>query len=171
MNKNLIISLVALICSVFTFSACSDDDDDKKEAITIEWSTNPDFKALAIEEDMTGKAVINIKAEAGIKSLKLNISSPALTDETLALVGLSTSVDLATVELDANQAAIVAGLPYGEAVKNKKEVTFDVSKLVPMILALPGKVGEHIFSIVVTDNNDATLSKDLIFNYAEPAEE
>lgn len=31
MNKNLIISLVALICSVFTFSACSDDDDDKKD--------------------------------------------------------------------------------------------------------------------------------------------
>lgn len=172
MKKNLLFLFLTFI--TLGFIACDDDPkgnggDGTDSAIIIEWATNPNFDTVAIESNMAGKAVINIKVEAGIKSLQLNINSPALTDETLALVGLSTSVDLATVELNAEQAAIVAGLPYGEAVKNQTAVTFDVSNLVPMILMLSNNVGDHVFSIIVTDNNNKTANKDLVFNYTEPA--
>ena len=173
MKRNLLFLLMAFM--TLSFGACNDDDkinDDNQGgngAITVEWATNADFDTLAIEPDMAGKAVIEIKAEAGIKSLQLNINSPALTDDVLALVGLSTSVDLATVELTAEQAAIVAGLPFGDAVKDQTAVMFDVSNLVPMILALPNNAGDHVFSIVVTDNNNKTAEKDLVFNYTEPA--
>lgn len=173
MKRNLLFLLMAFI--TLSFVACDDEtkeNDDNQNGngtITIEWATNPDFDTVAIESNMAGKAVIAIKAEAGIKSLQLNINSPALTDEVLALVGLSTSVDLATVELSDEQAAIVSGLPYGAAVLNQTAVTFDVSNLVPMILALPNKEGDHVFSIVVTDNNNKTAEKDLVFNYTEPA--
>ena len=173
MKRNLLFLLMAFI--TLSFVACDDEtkeNDDNQNGngtITIEWATNPDFDTVAIESNMAGKAVIEIKAEAGIKSLQLNINSPALTDVVLALVGLSTSVDLATVELTAEQAAIVSGLPYGDAVLNQTAVTFDVSNLVPMILALPNNAGDHVFSIVVTDNNNKTAEKDLVFNYTEPA--
>ena len=173
MKRNLLFLLMAFI--TLSFVACDDDDkinDDNQGgngAITVEWATNADFDTLAIEPDMAGKAVIEIKAEAGIKSLKLNINSPALTDEVLGLVGLSTSVDLATVELDATQAGMVAGLPFGDAVLNQTAVTFDVSNLVPMILALPNNIGDHVFSITVTDNTNNTASRELVFNYKEPA--
>lgn len=172
MKKNLLFLFLTFM--TLGFIACDDDPkgnggDGTDGAIIIEWATNPNFDTVAIESNMAGKAVINIKVEAGIKSLQLNINSPALTDETLALVGLSTSVDLATVELNAEQAAIVAGLPYGEAVKNQTTVTFDVSNLVPMILMLSNNVGDHVFSIIVTDNNNKTANKDLVFNYTEPA--
>lgn len=173
MKRNLLFLLMAFM--TLSFGACNDDtkeNDDNQNGngtITIEWATNPDFDTVAIESNMAGKAVIEIKAEAGIKSLQLNINSPALTDVVLALVGLSTSVDLATVELNETQAAIVSGLPYGDAVKGQTKVTFDVSNLVPMILALPNNAGDHVFSIVVTDNNNKTAEKDLVFNYTEPA--
>ena len=173
MKRNLLFLLMAFM--TLSFGACNDDtkeNDDNQNGngtITIEWATNADFDTIAIESNMAGKAVIEIKAEAGIKSLQLNINSPALTDDVLALVGLSTSVDLATVELTAEQAAIVSGLPYGDAVLNQTAVTFDVSNLVPMILALPNNAGDHVFSIVVTDNNNKTAEKDLVFNYTEPA--
>ena len=173
MKRNLLFLLMAFM--TLSFGACNDDtkeNDDNQNGngtITIEWATNPDFDTIAIESNMAGKAVIEIKAEAGIKSLQLNINSPALTDDVLALVGLSTSVDLATVELTAEQAAIVAGLPFGDAVKDQTAVMFDVSNLVPMILALPNNAGDHVFSIVVTDNNNKTAEKDLVFNYTEPA--
>ncbi|HIX04130.1 MAG TPA: hypothetical protein H9863_08475, partial [Candidatus Odoribacter faecigallinarum] len=173
MKRNLLFLLMAFM--TLSFGACNDDtkeNDDNQNGngtITIEWATNSDFDTVAIESNMAGKAVIEIKAEAGIKSLQLNINSPALTDVVLALVGLSTSVDLATVELNETQAAIVSGLPYGDAVKGQTKVTFDVSNLVPMILALPNNAGDHVFSIVVTDNNNKTAEKDLVFNYTEPA--
>ena len=173
MKRNLLFLLMAFM--TLSFGACNDDtkeNDDNQNGngtITIEWATNADFDTIAIESNMAGKAVIEIKAEAGIKSLQLNINSPALTDDVLALVGLSTSVDLATVELTAEQAAIVAGLPFGDAVKDQTAVMFDVSNLVPMILALPNNAGDHVFSIVVTDNNNKTAEKDLVFNYTEPA--
>lgn len=174
MKRNLLFLLMAFI--TLSFVACDDEtkeNDDNQNGngtITIEWATNPDFDTVAIESNMAGKAVIEIKAEAGIKSLQLNINSPVLTDEILALAGLSTSVDLATVELTAEQAAIVSGLPYGDAVLNQTEVTFDVSNLVPMILLYQEQaIGNHVFSIIVTDNNNKTAEKDLVFNYTEPA--
>ena len=112
MKRNLLFLLMAFM--TLSFGACNDDtkeNDDNQNGngtITIEWATNADFDTIAIESNMAGKAVIEIKAEAGIKSLQLNINSPALTDDVLALVGLSTSVDLATVELTAEQAALIS---------------------------------------------------------------
>lgn len=173
MKRNLLFLLMAFI--TLSFVACDDEtkeNDDNQNGngtITIEWATNPDFDTVAIESNMAGKAVIEIKAEAGIKSLQLNINSPALTDGILEAVGLSTSVDLATLELDADLADALAGVPFGDQVKDQTAVTFDVSNLVPMILALPNKEGDHVFSIVVADNNNKTAEKDLVFNYTEPA--
>lgn len=171
MKRNLLFLLMAFM--TLSFGACNDDtkeNDDNQNGngtITIEWATNADFDTLEITSDMAGKAVIEIKAEAGIKSLQLNINSPVLTDEILALAGLSTSVDLATVELTAEQAAIVSGLPYGDAVLNQTEVTFDVSNLVPMILLYQEQaIGNHVFSIIVTDNNGKSESCDLVFRYS-----
>ena len=137
--------------------------------LSILWKTNANFDTLEIVPDMTGQAVVDIVAEVGIKSLQLNIQSAALNEQILSMVGLSTSVDLAILELTPDQAA-VTGLPYGEAVKDQTEVTFDVSALVPMIISLPNHDGLHVFDLKVTDNNDNSISRSLVFHYQEPAD-
>lgn len=167
MKKNLLYWLLALV--TLGFVGCSDDDDDcdAPNGISVEWAANPDFDTVEIKTDMN--AVINIKAEDGIKALELDIKSAALTNEILGMVGLSTHVDLVNVELSA-YAAILGGLPYGDKVKDQKEVVFDVSKLVPMIIILPGAPGDHVFTVKVTDNKGRSESRDLVFHYTEPAD-
>lgn len=169
MKKNLLFLLLAFIAVSFT--ACNDDEgtDDSgkdKKAPVITWAENPDFDTLAIKKNMS--AVIAIEAEAGVKSLQLDINSPALTDMILGAVGLGTSVDLAKVDLS-DYAAVLSGIPYGSQVVNATSLTFDVSSLVPMIIALPNNEGDHVFDINVTDNNDKSTKCKLVFNYKKVA--
>ena len=172
MKKNLFIYLLTVLCAVNLFTACSDDDDDKDapqgdlNAPKITWAENPNFDTTEIKENMS--AVINIDVENGLKSLQLDIKSAALTNEMLAVVGLSTSVDLVTVELTEDQASIIAGIPFGEKIKDATSLKFDISKLVPMIMILPNAAGNHTFSITVTDNKGKSAKKDLVFHYILP---
>lgn len=172
MKKNLFIYLLTVLCAVNLFTACSDDDDDKDapqgdlNAPQITWAENPNFDTTEIKENMS--AVINIDVENGLKSLQLDIKSAALTNEILAAVGLSTSIDLVTIELTEDQASVIAGIPFGEKIKDATSLKFDISKLVPMIMILPNAAGNHTFSITVTDNKGKSAKKDLVFHYILP---
>ena len=167
MKKNLLFLFLTFM--TLGFVACDDEDkkiDDPQDgAISLVWETNPDFDTVEIFQKTEVDALIAINAEAGIKSLQLKITSPALTAEILGTVGLAPEVDLVTLDLDEDFAAILNGVPFGEQVKDQTSVRFDVSSLVPMIMNLPNSVGNHVFSIKVTDNKNHTQSCDLVFYY------
>lgn len=163
-----------LIASFTMLVACSDDDDEgekglEKAAPTVEWPENPDFEAVEILSDMTGKVAILVKAEAGIKDFKLDIVSDVLTNEALGQIGLSVKMDLVN---DANVAEILGTfkIPVGNDLKDATEVNFDVSGLIPMILALsPEHSGNHVFTVDVTDNQGKQVRKALTFHYTHPS--
>ena len=164
--------LFLVVCSLSVFMACSDDDNEPeplKDGPVIEWPSNSDFKTVELETDMTGKAVIVVKAEEGIKDFKLTIASKVLTQEILGAIGLSTDMDLIN---DENVVDILGTfhIPVGSELKNATSVNFDVSGLVPMILALnPEESGDHIFGLNITDNKGRSIQKDLTFHNTVPS--
>lgn len=123
------------------------------DAITFD--TDLDFEGVnSVEVD---RAAVVIGAEAGIAHLNVTISSD--NQDFLGSAGelLPLQFDLATVSGDtaANLASI--GLPVGNDVKGKTSVDFNISDLVPLLQAFPGK---HVFTIAVEDmaGNSATRS-------------
>jgi hypothetical protein len=52
------------------------------------------------------------------------------------------------------------GLPYGSQVINQNDVTFDISKFIPLLANYPGT---HKFQLSATDNNNQQLVKTLTF--------
>lgn len=169
MKKN-VFYLLMLICSFSILTSCKDDDPEPdKAAPLVEWPSNSDFKTVELEKDMTGKAVIVVKAEAGIKDFKLAITSDVLTNEALGMIGLSSNMDLINDE-------IVIGIlgefkiPVGADLKGATNVNFDVSSLVPMILTLnPEFSGDHIFTLNITDNQGRNVQKALTFHNTVPS--
>lgn len=168
MKKNLLFLFLTFM--TLGFVACDDDNNGNElpggDAISIVWETNPDFDTVEIMPNREVDALIAINAEAGINTLRLQIESPVLTDVVLGAVGLSTDVELTTLELDESMAAILAGVPFGEQVKNKTAVEFNVSSLVPLIMNFEGAVGYHVFSVTVTDNKGNAADCSLVFHYS-----
>lgn len=172
MKKNVVV-LFLLLTGLGMLVACSDDKNSdpeaEKAAPRVEWPANPDFAAVEIRQDMTGQAVIVVKAESGIKDFKLKIASDVLTNDALGAIGLSADMDLI------NDEAVVGvlgefGMPVGAALKGAVDVNFDVSGLVPMILTLqPAHSGNHVFTLNVTDNAGRHVEKALTFHYTAPS--
>ena len=102
MNKNLIISLVALICSVFTFSACSDDDDDKNAYYNLpEYvrRSNLMFKIagqwISIPLPVEYRAVYGLgELMAGTISGKEHLTDAELADQVMAQISQVLPLDL-----------------------------------------------------------------------------
>lgn len=98
--------------------------------------------------DIDGKVFIH--ADAGIAKLILNISS---TDDDFAMIGAGLSgLDFAKPD-DAKELGETFHIAYGDQVKDKTDVTFDITE--PMGL-LESFHGTHSFEISVTDNEGNT---------------
>ena len=106
--------------------------------------------------------IVGIEASAGIKNLNVTISS---TNDSFAADVASQlgSFDLVNPG-DKEEAISGLGLPYGDAIKNKTELDFDISTFTALLLGFPGT---HTFNIAVTDNQGKTESKSLVINVPE----
>ena len=104
------------------------------------------------------RAVVNIYAEAGIKSFQVKIGS---TNEgfveTIDQMGM-TDFDL-TNPGNITETLSDLGLPYGDNVTNQQNVVFDISTFIPMLKPFSGT---HTFQLIVTDNNGNTSSASII---------
>lgn len=103
--------------------------------------------------------VANIHAPQGLKHLLVSIEST--NDSFLASAGelMPLSFDLAYPG-DSGEALGSIGLPVGDQVLNQTDVKFDVSGLVPLLLAFPGT---HTFALTVEDNKSMSEVRSLIF--------
>ena len=97
-------------------------------------------------------ASINVEAASGIKNFVVAISSDAQ--------GFMSAIDdlrLANFDL-CNPGSVAESLsslqlPYGDQVKNKTSMVFDITTFMPMLNAFEGN---HNFKITVTDNAGAS---------------
>lgn len=102
--------------------------------------------------------IVGIEAPAGIQNLKVTISSD---NGDFGSIGASFGTfDLANPG-DKESMIAELGLPYGTAVKDKKELDFDISTFTSLLIPFDGT---HTFNIVVTDNQGKTESKSLVIN-------
>lgn len=97
-------------------------------------------------------ASINVEAASGIKNFVVEISSDA--DGFMAAIN---DLGLANFDL-CNPGSVEASLaslklPYGDQVKNKTSMVFDITTFMPMLNAFEGN---HNFKITVTDNAGAS---------------
>lgn len=98
---------------------------------------------------------VNVKAEAGIKTFAIKITSPLLTEELLSAIGLSTQMEL-TAPASEDMAAALSdlGFPVGSEVTGATELSFDISAFIPLIKELYGgheRDSNHDFELTVTD--------------------
>lgn len=167
--KKIFLTVLTVIASLAVISC------QKKDNVTpstnepvITWPSNPDFGVMELAPQMDVK--LKIEAEAGIKSLVVTVKSDVLAP----VISQLTSDGTANMDL-INDAQLISSLtdvlgdaafPMGDKLANQKSVDFDLSTLVPMILALqPAADSEHIFTLALSDNEDRTLSQDLKFHY------
>ena len=114
---------------------------------------------LTMANVSTLKAVIDIAAPRGIEKLEVKIESDLLTADELANVGLAGEFDLAHPgDLAAPLAAL--GLPTGDQVLGKKEVTFDITSFLQLLVFFPGN---NNFIITVTDTTGASRTQGVLF--------
>lgn len=103
-------------------------------------------------------AVVNIYAEAGIKSFEVKIGSTnSGFAGTIDEMGM-TDFDL-TNPGNLTETLTDLGLPYGDNVTNQKNVVFDITTFIPMLKPF---AGTHTFQLIVTDNNGNTSSASII---------
>lgn len=101
---------------------------------------------------------IHTDAEGGITGFTVDIDSPGLTEDALSEFGLSTHLDLVN-PTNADMADGLAGLqlPYGDDVRGKSDVTFDISGfLLPLKGVSPAGESMNTFTLKVTDANGTT---------------
>ena len=103
---------------------------------------------------------IGVTASGAIAGFTVTIDSPALTAEMLATVGLATELNLVNPGSMA-EALGALGFPSGEAVSGKTALTFDISKLVPMIAQIYNETSDHKFILKVTDAKGKSTTKTL----------
>lgn len=150
-----------------------DPDEDNKDnpgdtdSAEIDFSTlnspNLNLDSVNIPTDDFGNAIVLIKAKNGIKTFKVEISStdedgllmPALEEMKLDAFELTDPGDPETIDNLTN-----LELPYGDDVKNKTEVEFNITNFVPLLKPFRGL---HSFKMIVTDNNNVTKTLVLQF--------
>ncbi|MDE6543152.1 MAG: DUF4493 domain-containing protein [Muribaculaceae bacterium] len=124
------------------------DDPEPEPEITFSASQLKFDTPNHFSANLDGKVYIH--ADAGIKSLVLNITS---TDDDFAMIGAGLSgLDFAKPD-DAKELGESFNIAYGAQVKDQSDVTFDITQ--PMGL-LESFHGTHDFEITVTDNSGNT---------------
>lgn len=156
------IALVLFVACCLT--ACNKPDVTYELSMT--WVGNEDFSPVELQEQMDVN--IRIKADAGIKEFVVNVDSDVL-EPGLALIGITDpAMDLINDETVTDVLDNVTGgeLPTGDRLWNQKEVDFNLSSLLPLILALEPENGtDHIFTISVKDGENQFLEKTCTFHY------
>ena len=121
-----------------------------------------------ITSDMSVK--VTLQAAAGIKGFVIKINSAtlaAILGETFPPVNNVMTLDMINDPNTAAISSLITGFP--ETLPNYAELfELDLSTLVPLILSLPNNVGDHSFSLSLTDNQDRTLEKTLPFFVPTP---
>ncbi len=104
--------------------------------------------------------IVDIHADSGIT--KLNVTIQSTNNDFLASAGEFVPLDFDMCNLSDSEYEGLAsiGLEGNDAVRNKTDVPFDISGLVPLLAAFPG---QHSFIITVNDAAGNSLTKKLIF--------
>ena len=146
-----------------------DDPIEPSTAPTMSWDANPTFAPTPIEDVMDVN--VTIKAHEAIASFIVTVDSYVMSDVIAAMAG-ATSYSWATdgpFDMDLiGDATLVEALssmlPTGDQLRDKTEVIFSLSTIVPMIKAYnPESGSNHIFTMKVTDKKGQTLSKSITF--------
>ena len=151
--------------AIFALSSCKEDKPvEIFDAPSITWAGNEDFSTVDITEDLN--ASLTVKAEAGIKSLTVDVRSDIM-ESALEAIGIGTT----TLDLISDQQVIAildavsqGALPTGDALLNKTEVDFNISSLVKMINAVTEEDSNHTFVVKVTDNADKSSEASCTFH-------
>jgi hypothetical protein len=160
--KKLVSMTMAMAMMAALFVACGDDgtdDETPPPAVpTIALDGGDIDQPQEITNPMSVK--IGVTAPGAIAGFTVTIDSPALTAEMLAAVGLAAELNLVNPGSMA-EALGALGFPSGEAVSGKTALTFDISKLVPMIAQIYNETSDHKFILKVTDAKGKSTTKTL----------
>ena len=109
------------------FAGCSKDDEGSKrpDAPTVELAGASIDQPQEMVQDMTVR--VDVTAPGKIEELTISIDSPFLTDEMLAMVGLSRSFSLANpASADVAEGLASLGQPVGDAVLGQTALSNDL---------------------------------------------
>ncbi len=164
--------IVAFFAAVVALSAgCSDkkESDGKPGSAPVITLEGGDIsRPQEIVQDMTARILIS--APERIRDFTVKIDSPALTDELLGALHLSTTLDMAHPSEEAAAAFASLGLKCGDEVKGQTSVPFDISALVPMIAMICKEDSDHRFTLSVTDELGQQTVQSVTFHLSVAAE-
>ena len=152
-------------------------------APTMEWvghtpNAEGEYEPEEIKKPMDVK--VNIQAEAGIESFIIKINSPILATILQQLGATDVVENTVTLDLiDGTDGAVtmVKGLLLPEGLTDLRGYSellpLDLSGLVPLILDLGGAdpnsiVGNHIFTLSMTDTQNSSITRTLTFYVPAP---
>lgn len=147
-------------------------------APSLVWESNPTFAMIPLKQEMD----VNVKilAPNRIKSLLVKVKSDVLFDVLPDMVSkkyVDSENKIVTLDLIADPIAVEklsmspAFLPTGDNVKGHTELSLTLSDLVPMIGSLgPDMNSIHYFTLILTDEADNVLEKELAFQFTEEFE-
>ena len=148
-------------------------------APSLVWESNPTFAMIPLKQEMD----VNVKilAPNRIKSLLVKVKSDVLFDVLPEMVSkeyVDSENKIVTLDLIADPIAVEklsmspAFLPTGDNVKGHTELSLTLSDLVPMIGSLgPDMNSIHYFTLILTDEADNVLEKELAFQFTEEFDE
>lgn len=132
--------------------------DPSDNAPYVEWPANPDFEKMDIVGEMSVELMVY--APEKIKGFVVRVSEnfiPAIQmlvpgAECLDLIGDPVAIE-----------ALGTMLPVGDQLLGQTEVTFSLSKLVPLIASVGNQGEDYVFTLEVTDEKDQVLVKSVTF--------
>lgn len=145
-------------------------------APTLEWVDNPTFERQEIKAGMS--VLVNLQAAAGIEGFVIKVDSKGLAS-ILTQMGMPVEGTVTTMDMinDPNTAMIQGMIPgFPDPLAGHTEAfQLNLSTLVPLILQLPGMgvpaadiVGDHKFTLIMSDARGRSIEKTLIFFVPEP---
>lgn len=170
--KRFLTFLAVAASAVLAATSCQDNTTPDVAGPSISWSSNPDFDTVTIDDELD--ANLTVTAPAGIKSLVAVVESDSeLFMGTLESIFGTSSLDFINdAKVITALAAVAPDLPAGDALKDQKEVNFNITDLVKLISRFAGTEEEnHTFTVNVTDNNGKSTSVTCIFRTVPAAEE
>lgn len=148
-------------------------------APTLEWVDNPTFEKQEIKADMS--VLVNLQAAAGIEGFVIKVDSKGLAAVLGGQMGMPTEGNVTTMDMVNNpNTAMIKGMIPGfpdPLAGHKEAFQLTLSTLVPMILGLPELgigitnediVGDHKFTLTMSDVLGKSVEKTLIFYVAAP---
>lgn len=144
-------------------------------APSLVWQANPTFAMIPLKQEMD--VDVKILAPKKIKSLLVKVKSDVLFEVLPDMVSekyVDSGNKIVTLDLIDDPIAVEklsmspAVLPTGDNVKGHTELSLPLSKLVPMIGSLgPDMNSIHYFTLILTDEADNVLEKELVFQFTE----